>query len=48
MKKQIVILALGLLLVFSGCSDKNAQSTEPQVEQQQTEIAEKNQQNSRN
>lgn len=42
MKKQIVILALGLLLVFSGCSDKNAQSTEPQVEQQQTEIAEEN------
>lgn len=40
MKKQIVILALGLLLVFGGCSGENAQPTEPQVEQQQTEIAE--------
>lgn len=40
MKKQIVILALGLLLVFGGCSGENAQPTEPQVEQQQTKIAE--------
>ena len=42
MKKQIVILVLGLLLAFGGCSGENAQPTEPQVEQQQTEIAEEN------